>query len=69
LVLARIPADEISRIASLGTIATPEQIEEHYHRVNPENSAWAREEMARRLAARRVSTAYVMLPDDWNDEE
>jgi excisionase family DNA binding protein len=50
----RIPADEIRRIASLGTIATPEQIDAHYHRVNPENSAWAKEEMARRLAARTV---------------
>ena len=52
----RIPADEIRRLSSLGTIATPEQIEACYHRVNPENSAWAKLEMARRLAARAVET-------------
>lgn len=50
----RIPADEIVRIASLGTIANESEISAHYARCNPENSAWAKQEMARRLAARAV---------------
>lgn len=52
----RIPADEIVRIASLGTIANESEISAHYARCNPENSAWAKQEMARRLAARGAET-------------
>ena len=49
----RIPGTEIERLLALGTIATSTQIDEHYQRVNPENSAWSKLETARRLAARR----------------
>lgn len=68
----RIPAEEIRRLAALGTVMSAEQIDAHYHRVNPENCEWARAEMARRLAARAMDTlktAHVMLPDDWTEEE
>lgn len=51
----RIPADEIRRIVTLGTIATPEQIDEHFRRVDPENLKFVREELTRRLAAREQS--------------
>lgn len=50
----RIPADEIVRIASLGTITNESEISAHYHRCNAENSQWARDEMSRRLAAREA---------------
>jgi excisionase family DNA binding protein len=68
----RIPADEIRRLAALGTVMSADEIDAHYHRVNPENAAWAREEMVRRLAVRAMDTlktAHVMLPDDWTEEE
>ena len=48
----RIPADEIRRIANAGTTWTPEQIAEHYARVNPENVAFAHAEFARIEMAR-----------------
>jgi predicted site-specific integrase-resolvase len=55
----RIPADEIVRIASLGTIANESEISAHYARCNPENSVWARNEMARRLAARGGNQSWI----------